>query len=1094
MRCFLLTLFTLFFALTVHAQPTIRDTAISVAFYGVEDGLAQSDVTSIFRDSYGLIWFGTESGGLTVYDAEKMRSFFHNTKDSTSLGSNWICNISEDTSGNLWIATKTGISRFNRENLTFKNYSLRPPNAHGRPYLGARNAFCSPDGHIWVLNTAELLQYDPSTDTFLHYPLPEDMNTHYKPPALQMRSDRNGRLWLLAQGVLRTFDPESKTFFTLEEQNYKSKHLEAADIVSFDLSPGDTLTIGLHDRILLFPSPFSLPTEYPIPQRHNAEQPSGLQKIELTEHCGLWCVIEGQLAHLNTVANEWLFITTQYAKGIEVGKISGTGFDLRDPQVFWYPVLNGVARWPREPSIFQHLTHSIDGKLLLANPHTSAIYVEDDDIWAGSWYGGITRINKKKKTSKIYSSHAPYKNSARDSINSIHRLSSGELLAATSSGLIHYDKATDRWIDFTFAGNTASLSGWTIRDFLELRDGSLCLATGWGVFFYNHIHNVFKSVPSLKNKDILGLEYDGHETIWLSTWDGLHSIDLRDTSVRKHEIGFSHPTTTEETSSNISLVSTCLGNDGTLWVGTTHGLYKRDRLSQEFISVIPDNFFHTHAIYAVEIDELGRVWFGISNGLAEYDPHNSSYQVYGATDGLKNLEFNLNASYKADDGILYFGGIQGITSINPVGRDNTRQVYPVIISSCLFHGYGLHREIFPHEHQEIRLTREYPAITISLSKLNYLHPGHAKYQFMLEGFNETWEDILSHNTITLRDLPEGRYVLRYRGSNYEGVWMEGTPYTLIVEKPFLQTRLARALLVLALLLGLGVFIGFFIFRTKRMHLALDEREAAMSEMNEQKHLLQVQYESITNSITYSRRIQETILPSEAHMAEICPDSFVLYLPRDIVSGDFYWLSRTGQYIYLSVIDCTGHGVPGALMSIIGHVHLRSIIHDQEVASAAKILSLLNERLIESQKMESGPVLFSDAMDLTMCVIDTKSRMIDFSGAFQHLFHVNAEGLHVYRGDRVFTGSTPDAKYTSRMVRYSPEDMLYLFSDGFLDQIGGVNDEKFLLARFQQLIESVSQFPMAQQRDHLLDTLHSWQGNNEQIDDITVFGVRCNFPE
>lgn len=1079
----------------VMAQPRMRDTSIQVRFYGVSDGLAQSQVTCVYRDSFGLMWFGS-FGGLTCYDAEETVSYYRNGEDSTTIGSNVMYNICEGRGGDLWISTPQGVSRFRRDKETFSNYGLSSTDSVGGLVVGTEYVYCDSQGGVWALNSRELFRYVAEEDRFEGFLLPDGMGYFRGEVTVRLDEDSRGNIWVLVGGVLQVFLVKDREFAVRGTLDYKLPEGGGDPVVGFGFVGVDSLVVGYSDRVLLYPSAFSAPEVYMFPPKDLHGDPSRLHAVLLGARGEIFGVSKGRLMKLERNSGDWLCLAHMYCNEQQIGPIEYLGFDLRDAEMYWIPVLNGVVSWSQVRPLFLQYNYTLDGRLLLDDMMISSIYTEDDEtVWVGSWFGGITRFDRLRMEIKRYSSMPPLRNSWRDSIFAIHALRDGTLLAASNHALMRYDRPSDAWVNYLNRVEdlalVAALARVEIHDFAELLDGTLCIATTQGVFFYDRLQGEVRTIESLRTRKIECMVYNEQGYLWLGTWGGLLRVTMRDTSIVQYPIVLRDGRTV----GGIGVVPLVIRetSDSALLVGTSSGLYKREPGQAEFSSILPDADFGSLTIFSIEEDARGSYWLGTSDQLVEYDPYSGSYQSYGSSDGVRNHDFNQNASFRSKGGILYFGSVNGLLAVDSELAMPSARAVPVIIASCLLHG-GSEPYSYP-----LRLTRQievgkaYHSMTLFFSMLDYVYPGIAEYEYMLEGSNMDWEPIYSGNVITLSSLPEGRHVLRYRASNKAGVWVEGLPYTIIVEKPFWSSWLA-GLLFVVVCLGILVTVVLIFRRVNgRMRLALRDRQEAIALIERQKLDLQEQHESITDSIEYSKRIQQTILPTSTKMAEVCPYSFVLYRPRDIVSGDFYWLSTQGPLIYLGVVDCTGHGVPGALMSIVGHVHLRSIIVEQQVTSAARVLTLLNEHLIESQSVAGSEAYQNDGLDISLCIIDTEARMIDFAGAFHMLIHVDSHGLEIYRGDPIFTGCTPGAQYTSRRLSYAPEDMIYLFSDGYLDQFGGPKGEKFRISRFQRLIKNIATLPMEQQLGHLTRTLDSWQGDGAQIDDITVVGVRCLFP-
>jgi len=248
---------------------------------------------------------------------------------------------------------------------------------------------------------------------------------------------------------------------------------------------------------------------------------------------------------------------------------------------------------------------------------------------------------------------------------------------------------------------------------------------------------------------------------------------------------------------------------------------------------------------------------------------------------------------------------------------------------------------------------------------------------------------------------------------------------------------------------------------------------------------------ITNSIEYASRIQAALLPQQKNMAASMPEHFILFLPKDVVSGDFYWSAQIGQKVIFAVADCTGHGVPGAMMSMLGIAFLNKIVLEGKRTDPAKILDFLREEVIKTLKQEGSSEEQMDGMDIALCAFDREKLSLKFAGAYNPLYLVRQETLQILPANRM-TISFPYGdkdRFQTQTLSLQPGDQLYLFSDGFADQFGGPQRKKFKYKRFRELLISISGKDMEEQKVHLQEHFLSWKGDEEQYDDVAILGVR-----
>jgi CheY-like chemotaxis protein len=319
----------------------------------------------------------------------------------------------------------------------------------------------------------------------------------------------------------------------------------------------------------------------------------------------------------------------------------------------------------------------------------------------------------------------------------------------------------------------------------------------------------------------------------------------------------------------------------------------------------------------------------------------------------------------------------------------------------------------------------------------------------------------------------------------------------------------RNTLIIILSLGLLIVIIsislFFIFRQlrekKAAYLMIEESN---QQILEQKKVIEVQRDiatnqkkKITDSILYAKRIQTAILPPISHIEKVFPEHFILFKPRDIVSGDFYWMTEKEGIVIIAVADCTGHGVPGAFMSMLGVAYLNEIVNkiaiNKHIKSlqANEILNQLKQNVINSLHQTGKSEESKDGMDIALCVIDMENRHMQFAGAHNPVYIVRNNELINIAADKMPIGiyKNPDSQFTNKDIDLELNDMVYLFSDGYYDQFGGSSNMKMFSANFRNILLEIYKKPVADQRQILEDRFEAWKGDLEQVDDVMVMGLK-----
>lgn len=393
-----------------------------------------------------------------------------------------------------------------------------------------------------------------------------------------------------------------------------------------------------------------------------------------------------------------------------------------------------------------------------------------------------------------------------------------------------------------------------------------------------------------------------------------------------------------------------------------------------------------------------------------------------------------------------------------------------------------------------------------------------EYSCMLEGYDRDWskwEGISFGNTLEAQyfskhytNLPFGSYTFRVRARTLTGLEGNELTYKFIILKPWYATIWA---ILLFILIGLGIIYLIIKAYTKKLK---NENLVLEGLVAERTAVVVKQKEELESSIHYARRIQMALLPSETILSENIRNYFILLKPRDIVSGDFYWMTKKNDRLYIVAADCTGHGVPGAFMSLLGMSFLDEIIDKDKVLRADEILMELRHHVIESLKQAGHENETKDGMDIALLVMDFKTMMIEFSGAYNPCFRVRKateNDLKNFSDDDKKDGCMSNGKYLLETIYASKmpigissrvnEDFVfhewtlekgvsyYLFSDGYLDQFGGPDGRKFMKKNFKRLILDIQDYPMTKQKEMLESNLKEWMGQTPQIDDILVMGLK-----
>lgn len=462
----------------------------------------------------------------------------------------------------------------------------------------------------------------------------------------------------------------------------------------------------------------------------------------------------------------------------------------------------------------------------------------------------------------------------------------------------------------------------------------------------------------------------------------------------------------------------------------------------------------------------------------------------------------INTFYLEENGVLWVGAAEGLIRYE---KNNLKkyesQFYSLIRTARVKKGTILFNGVYVDKEGRIALAQDPSKVPELVYKENdleftfsapYFEDEHQpEYRYILEGYDEEWSEWLLKSEATYSNLPEGAYTFKVEARNIYGQISEHATFSFEVLPPWYRTTWAYALYVLAfiLILLLGVRISSQRLKAKNLWLegVIEERTKEISHKN---IVLEHQKKEIEDSINYAQRIQEAILPLDEEIKRWIPKSFVLFRPKDIVSGDFYWFLERDRKLVFICADCTGHGVPGAFMSMIGSDRLNNIVSENKITSPGVILSELNRAIKKSLKQDGQKNSTRDGMDASVCTIDLDTKTMKYAGANRPLWIVNALGeFEEIKATKVaVAGFTPDDQvYEEHEIPLTKGLKFYMTTDGYADQFGGLKNKKYKVKNMKMLITNNAKVDFEEQKIKLEQELLSWMGDYEQVDDVCVIG-------
>ncbi len=1056
--------------------------------------LSNNNVMAIWEDRSGILWIGTNGGGLNVLDRKsgKFKSIINNPNDAQSLSSNNILSIYEDRSGNIWIGTDGGgINKIDKKSGKITIYKNIPEDIQSLSNNTVWAIMEDNAGTIWVGTFGGgLNKLDKQSGKFIVFKNEQlDGQSLSNNFIYSLFQDKSGTIWIGNYGGgLNKFDKNTGKFAVyrrnpsvIVNQEKQLPCLSSNAIRSVMVDKSGLLWIGTRG--------------------------GGLNMYDKTT--GVYTIFKNDPNDINSISNNAVYSILEDNSGtIWVGTFGG-----------------GLNKFDRETGKFIVFKNNPqDPKSISSN----AIRVIKEDksgsLWIGTDGGGLNKFDKVSEEFTVYKNDpekadnvAITKNGnlqslSNNAVYSIYIASDETIWIGTDGGLNKFDKRSGKF--FVYKTNPIdpySLSNNSVYSILEDKNGIIWIGTDGGGL----------------NKMIKIKDNSPHK--FLSKWKNFSINENEDSEI----INFKSYTIYEGLPNNC-IYSIVEDGKGNLWLTTNKGLCKFTPLSitsenkknsgtalirnYDTYDGLPSNEFNLGANFKCK---NGILYFGSINGLISFHPDSIIDDTIKPPVIITNfLLFNKEVDILPIENIIN----KGDSLKGRIIHINENSFIPQSISYS----------------KNLTLSYNDKVFTFEFAALHYSVPGKNQYAYKMEGFDKDWNYVGTRRYASYTNLSPGDYTFRVKASNCDGIWNEtGVSIKITILPPFWQTWWFRSLIALSVISIISIYIKWRERKLKRDKLILEatvkERTEQLSEANEelnlqneeisaqrdnlqsfntelqhknqeieeqrdkiqeQKSQIELKNINITASITYAKRIQSAILPPQELINKLIPDSFILYKPKSIVSGDFYWLDYYDQYIYIAVVDCTGHGVPGALMSVVGYNMLNQAIKEKQIYNPANIINFLGNNLSQTLRQTETDTSLRDGMDLIICRINKLSLAMEFAGAHCPVYLIRDGQLIEYKTEKFSIGLPFNDKFTgftSQKIDLKKNDIIYLFTDGYIDQFGGPENKKIMAKQFRELITQVAEKPMYIQKNILDDFIESWRNNfkteNDQTDDITVLGVR-----
>ncbi|NOQ74711.1 MAG: SpoIIE family protein phosphatase [Crocinitomix sp.] len=1105
-----LLLLTLFFLVAAKSQVSewIFDRQT------IKDGLSNTHITDIIKDSKGFIWVATRNG-LNKYDAYSYQIFKNDPRDSTSISSDIINCIYEDRKGNLWIGTNNGLNLYDRSIGEFVYWQSDT----------TKNKFSSPS-HV-----------------------------------SQIVEGSNGVLWLGSQyNSVIEFDPEKNTFKTLSPLNMINEDFHELWVRALLIDRNKNLWIGTNGNGIV---------KYNLDSKEMIMYANDLDKKHPSELAYTFALYEDQ--------NGTIWAGT-YLGGLAVYEPQNENFRvIPNPNNPEATVKNGIMVINQIKTgelllgsnggglyIFDEKTEQFKKNYhfnpvdqnSISDDFVGELFVDESGIvWIGTENGGISIHDPNARKFNLFKKRG---NTASDLsgnvVNALYEDESGRIWIGTeNNGFASYDRKTNLYKKYVVQSAQVVGGNTFVKDIISDGNGNMWIATTMGGLAKADTNGVILEQYSpfiegsgdIKQHDIFTLALDQQNQLWFGgassiekKKDDVFSIYCRRTinsesscqepintiypfdknhllvgtirngfyffNTQDNTLKATYNTDNSDLSHN-SVNSFCLDSKNRLWIATGKGLnqfhFEDSTTTVLFKSDgLPDNNIH-----GILEGDNGNLWISTSFGLCCFNPDKMSFQNYYESDGLQSNVFRNGAHFKSKSGELFFGGVGGFNSFFPDDITTNPNPPPIVFTDIQVFNESFKRgdipsiEVLIEEASIVKLNYDESIFSFEFAALNYTLAEENEYAYMLEGFNDDWQYIGKRRFITFTNLSPGSYTLKVKACNNDGLWNEeGISLKIVVMPPFWETWWFRISVMLLILILIYLIYKWRIRSIERQNKVLEKQVKLRTqqvvqqknEIEDQKDLVEQKNNDITASIRYSKRIQESFLPNIAELETYFASAFVLYKPKDIVSGDFYWIeaSKDKENVFISVADCTGHGVPGAMVSVLGNNGLNRSVNELHMEKPNEILDNLNSFVQKAFDKKDSNV--QDGMDISLCSVNIKNKTLDFAGANNPVWIVRNNEIHIIKGTKQPIGNYHKTQaFELNQYQLEKGDWVFLFSDGFADQFGGPKGKKYKYTQLKTKLLSYIQNPEGSFEAFLENEFKIWKGDYEQVDDVCLLGFQ-----
>jgi len=1030
--------------------------------YSTDQGLANNSVYSLLEDKNGNIWFGTNGGGVSKYDGKTFITY--NTKQG--LANNTVFNILEDKNGYIWFGTYGGgISKYNGE--FFTNYNSKQGLANN--YVSS--AIEDKNGNIWFGTDGGVSKYNG--ETFCNYSTYQGLANNTVNGILE---DKSGNIWFGTVGGLCKYEGKAFTSYNTDQ--------------------------GLVNNYV--------------------------NCILQDKKGNIWFGTDGGGV---SKYNGKTFTNYNTHQGLTNNTINSILEDKKGD--FWFGTDNGVSKFkPNTQGTGGLFTTYTTNQGLADNTIFSIIEDSNGNIWFGTG-GGISKYNDginnlciKNRCNHNLKTKEEFEEHIRNSLSSFTNYSTDQGLANNTVRTVKEDKNGNIWF-----GTDDGISKYN-GESTNLCRNKKCnhdLKVQEDLKKHNkksiETFTTYRTQQGLASNTVVSISEDKKGNVWFGTYGGGINI-LPITNIENLPIN-SDITHTQNMmfltlnknnglpDNNISAIR--FNSKGDALIGTNFGLYVISNKEVNRITVLSSpigtikgktfNQFNGYPVKDVNtgqnngtmlIDNQDVLWIGHgSNGVTRVDLNALSKNTEPIEIEIKNVQlkneiicyYSLNS--KTDSLTL---NQQEVTTYKKTlsleERDSLQEYYKNITFDSITKWHPLPENlVLPYKHNA--LTFEYNAIE---TDRNYL----VNYQYMLSGSDTEWSNITKKKEATHTNLTEGNYTFLLKAQSPYGVWSNPIAFNFTISPPWYRTWWAYLSYALMATLGIWLLIKIQTKKLKKRQIELEKEVKIATKkitktlqiVEQQKEQVEEVHKEITDSINYAERIQRSFLASNDTLNENLGDYFILFKPKGVVSGDFYWAENLSNGSFAIVnADSTGHSVPGAIMSILNINSIEKAIY-KGLLMPADIFNDARKTIIERLKKDGSEDGGKDGMDASIICFDFKNLKMTYCAAQNPIWIIRNGEVILIKPEKMPVGKHDNdhIPFVGGEFVLQKGDQVYTLTDGFQDQFGGPKGKKFMVKRLRHLVLENSALTMKQQHQKLEQTLNTWMKELEQVDDICIIGI------